>query len=669
MMMKTGWSFKVKLQMILLTVSLTAIFFLGLAAYQSLVAFREGKADQLRTATEGWIDKIDRNLFERYGDIQAYAVSDPARSMNPQRIMDFMTDMMITYAPVYDLMIVTDINGKVIAVSPKTKKGEDMRIQPLMGADMSNEAWFKAAIGDKIKAGTSFVEDLHIDENVAKLAGTNGRVMNFTAPIRDKQTGQILGVWTNRMSWTDVVEAITNEETEKIKNSRITASYPALLSSQGVYLLHPLGDEFEMKKNSHQKMVNLEGNATLIQERNLDASYFSGKVVEATAKSRGYSSYPGNGWQAILQVPASDSQTENNNQLIGFAFLLIVMANALAFWIIRRMGGDFESVVARMTQESSYLTTAANQISTASQQLSESTTEQAAAIEETAASMEEITSMLGQTTQNAAHCKGLSEEGQAEVQKGKEVILRMSSAMEEISAANSKLDRLVSLIEDIKNKTKIINDIVSETRLLSFNASIEAARAGAHGKGFAVVAEEVGKLAAISGKAADEIRELLDSSMHEVSQVVKETQDRVNLGQGISQDCEVAFNTMGKSLERVNELIRTIASAAKEQEVGIKQTNKAMAEMDKVTQGNSRGAEVLSEQAETLHSGAESLNHSIEKIQGIVLGHSRLPASAKNESPARAALSVDLDDDVSKTPEKRNTKSPARSDSRWKGVA
>ena len=62
-------------------------------------------------------DKLDRNLFERYGDVQAFALSDPARSMEPERLNTWMNTMMGTYAPIYNLMAVADANGKIIAVN------------------------------------------------------------------------------------------------------------------------------------------------------------------------------------------------------------------------------------------------------------------------------------------------------------------------------------------------------------------------------------------------------------------------------------------------------------------------------------------------------------------------------------------------------------------------
>src|SRR3954468_23516662 len=91
-------------------------------------------------------------------------------------------------------------------------------------------------------------------------------------------------------------------------------------------------------------------------------------------------------------------------------------------------------------------------------------------------------------------------------------VQRLQSAMAAIKESNDLLNDLKTSFQAIQNKTRVINDIVFKTKLLSFNASIEAARAGQYGKGFSVVAEEVGRLAQTSGKAAKEIEALLSES-------------------------------------------------------------------------------------------------------------------------------------------------------------
>lgn len=85
--------------------------------------------------------------------------------------------------------------------------------------------------------------------------------------------------------------------------------------------------------------------------------------------------------------------------------------------------------------------------------------------------------------------------------------------VKEIERNNTELTKITNMISEINEKTQVINDIVFQTKLLSFNASVEVVRAGEHGKGFAVVAEEVGNLASMSGKASLDISEMLETSI------------------------------------------------------------------------------------------------------------------------------------------------------------
>lgn len=325
--------------------------------------------------------------------------------------------------------------------------------------------------------------------------------------------------------------------------------------------------------------------------------------------------------ESLLKIRV-DSYTAQRTSSITTSLLTLAVLLAFAYFMVRRIATSLAQATQSIAAEADKLVQVTKSVEGATTQLSASSTQQAAAIEETVASMEEMTAMLAQTSQNSQSCLQATETGRAEAAKGKQIVEKMSRAMNEIHASNDKLQSLVALIGEIQSKTKVINDIVFETRLLSFNASIEAARAGQHGKGFAVVAEEVGKLAAMSGKAADEIRSLLENSAREVSEVVKGTQERVKAGITVTEEAAANFMAMDQSMEGITQSVSNITTATREQETGVRQTNQAMTEMDSLTQKNSVNADNLSQQAHMLSDSSTSLHSSVADIYRIVFGAS-----------------------------------------------
>src|SRR5690606_24854923 len=121
--------------------------------------------------------------------------------------------------------------------------------------------------------------------------------------------------------------------------------------------------------------------------------------------------------------------------------------------------------------------------------------------------------------------------------RGRDFISSLNGLIDEINQTNMKLTRqiensnekfsdILSILSDIGQKTSVIHEIVFQTKLLSFNASVEAARAGEHGKGFAVVAQEIGNLANMSGKSAEEIESIINDSTKKVKDMLTDSQNR-----------------------------------------------------------------------------------------------------------------------------------------------
>ena len=152
----------------------------------------------------------------------------------------------------------------------------------------------------------------------------------------------------------------------------------------------------------------------------------------------------------------------------------------------------------------------------------------------------------------------------------------------------------------------MIDEIARQTNLLALNAAVEAARAGEAGRGFAVVASEVRSLAQRSSQAAKDIKDLITNSNSQVQQGV----DLVNRA-------GTALTEIVESIKKVAEVVSDIAAASAEQATGLEQVNKALTQMDEVTQQNSALVEENAATAETLEHQAKAMN---DRVNVFVIG-------------------------------------------------
>ena len=321
-----------------------------------------------------------------------------------------------------------------------------------------------------------------------------------------------------------------------------------------------------------------------------------------------------------MKIAEAEATSEAQSiKIIVLASLLL--SASISFVLSRASTGRLKASIGELQKLMKSLHSSAHQVGADSAVVSDSTMQLGTAIEQTVASMTEMTAMLAQTAESAGSCFKASEQGKEEAVKGQEVVERLLESVQTIESSQVELSEMMELMKEISAKTQIINEIVSETRLLSFNASIEAARAGVHGRGFAVVAEEVGKLAVISGKASQDIRALLEHSTKKVEKVVTVTKERVAAGVVSSHECHRAIDSMRQSLNRISDSVQSISHATKEQKTGVQQVNLAVLEIERVNAKNSTAAESLAHQADTLRGkvdGSANQVHSIAEFAGAL---------------------------------------------------
>lgn len=274
-----------------------------------------------------------------------------------------------------------------------------------------------------------------------------------------------------------------------------------------------------------------------------------------------------------------------------------------------------------------------------SHNISSTSQQQAAAIEQTSASLQELTSMVDSNLTSTKAGLELAEQVKASSLETFSIMKVLNSAMTEIQNSNDKINHLVQLIENIGEKTELIDEIVFQTKLLSFNASVEAERAGEHGRGFAVVAQEVGNLAGMSGKSALEISSIVRSAIHEARQVGQETKERVSKG---STQCEASLKSVEKVIQASEKIFlgcQQVLQASQEQAAGIREINSSVQSLNQSIQNNAATAEESAASGSQLVKLAEDMSVQVEELYYSVTGkYPEIEEEAESEqAPLKAA--------------------------------
>ena len=257
---------------------------------------------------------------------------------------------------------------------------------------------------------------------------------------------------------------------------------------------------------------------------------------------------------------------------------------------LTQMRDGLVETVAKVRGSTTAISQGANEIASGNADLSARTEQQAAALQQTAASMEQLSATVKQNADNAKQANRLAHGALDTVTRGGTVVSRVTETMDGISASSRKVTEIIGMIEGI----------AFQTNILALNAAVEAARAGEQGRGFAVVASEVRSLAQRSGAAAKEIKELIGESAAKVEE-----------GASLVSDAQKTIHEAMSAVERVTGVMNEIEASALEQSDGIEQVNKAVSQIDEVTQHNAALVEQAAAAAKSLEEQAAILKDAV----------------------------------------------------------
>jgi methyl-accepting chemotaxis protein len=575
-------------------------------------------------------DKIDRNLFERYGDVQAYAKSDAAKSMDPKQISVWIDTMTLTYMPIYDLMVVADASGKIVAVNSVDSNGQPVATEGLVGLDVSNQEWFKTGMSGALGDGKSFVEDLHDDGLMARVygAGPRSQVMSFTYPIRDAG-GRIVGVWSNRFNW-QVARVILADVLKRANQGGAESIRLHLVSRDGVVLASNDQSETLQLRLQSDPIVQraLSPNASGFEEgKSFDRD--GARKMVGYFHSTGYATYPGVGWAAFASQDrdeALSAATELDRTLLLIGLVTAALLVVVAFLIAGSIANPIQAVVgqlralatggadlrARLPQTSrdevgqlarafnsfmdslggivrglidtsAKLASGTTQIAAASNEMSAGAESQTQQVLRTSSAMEEMSATVKEVARNAQSTASATE---AAVKRARQGTHRVQAALSSLNGTNASLQDLRRRSAEIEQVVKLIAEIAAQTNILALNAAIEAAGAGAAGARFDVVAEEIRKLA---GRTAESTTHI-SATVAEIRSEMRSVAERMEATASQAEEIGQSLDDVAEVITSVNDMVAAISSSTTQQARAAEEVADALQLITQVSQQTTQAA-------------------------------------------------------------------------------
>jgi hypothetical protein len=637
-------TFRARLILSLLVLGTVPLIILSILAVRGMERLGTELDKTHLSASRSAIDTIDRNLFERYGDVQAFAINPHLQDKTQwytagsgkNAIVRAMNQYAALYG-IYELTLAVDLEGRLIAVNDRSPAGQPIDTAPLYARNYQTEPWFQLTLkGDFLKSATldgTHVDGPWFDADVARVTRGDGLVLGFTAPIRDAN-GQVIGLWHNRANFAFVEEIIRSAQAELAGRGLATAD-ARLLDHEGRVLV-----EFDPHCSGHRELrrdpaVILKANyvtagvsiaQAAVRGQSGVGTFVPPEETESHvcgyAASRGALGFPGLKWSVLTAIKEHEAHIitrELENHLLLASGGILALLVGVALWFSRSLTRPILTGLATIQSGGREINTHAAQVAGAAHSLADGASSQAASLEETAAALEEMSSMTQRNAASANEAQSTAVAARQAADRGAAQMQAMQQAMDAIRASGDEITKIL----------KTIDEIAFQTNILALNAAVEAARAGEAGAGFAVVADEVRSLAQRCASAAKE-----------TAVKIEDSRQRSQQGATISAEAARSFTNIQEQIRQLEHIVGEIATASREQSAGVTEVNNAVTSMDKVTQANAASAEENAASAQELNSLAGSLTTTVQALLALVDGSTgtAAPASApvsKKSPPAK----------------------------------
>ena len=365
-----------KLTILLLIFGLVpAVVLFGILESQSGV-FHKFMSDRMGVSAVKLIEVIERNLFERYGDVQAFGLNaaalEPANWRRPGDGNPLVRAMngYITGYGVYKLALLVDPAGQVLAVNSVNAAGQKLATDGLYDESFADASWLVAALQGRFLEGTggvkgTVVEPPHRDSLIDQIHGEGQFVMTFTAPVKNAD-GETVAVWVNFADFglvEDIVAAFYADLAKAgVENAEVT-----MLDDQGRIIVDydPKGQGWTTYKRNFEVIgkINLakagvESAVAAVDGGSgvLESSFHARKKIYQAAgyaHTAGAYGYPGLGWSALVRAPEGEAYAEWDNTIIRMLMALGISMGAVAlagWWAGRSFATPIQAMGAAMVE-------------------------------------------------------------------------------------------------------------------------------------------------------------------------------------------------------------------------------------------------------------------------------------------------------------------------------
>jgi len=223
-------------------------------------------------------------------------------------------------------------------------------------------------------------------------------------------------------------------------------------------------------------------------------------------------------------------------------------------------------------------------------------------------------------TETAQQAADISGQGQGAITEAIEGMNTIRAQVEAIATTILELAKLTRKVDAIISS---VSEIATQSNLLALNASIEAARAGAHGRGFAVVADEVRTLAQQSTQAAREVGAILVDIQAAMKETVKATEmgmEGVNAGMSKTQEANSVMVQLAANVNASHDAVRSIYGVIRQQAEGLEEIAISMERIDRITQQNLASTRMVETVSTNLTRLAGDLQQTVEQSQELASG-------------------------------------------------